>query len=46
MGGRDFQSRETKKQKKDSKKPAVSGEFFQPNVEPEVVRKKKKGKDI
>jgi hypothetical protein len=41
-----FNHARPKKQKKDSKKPAVSGEFFQPNVEPEVVRKKKKNKDI
>ena len=41
MGSRDKSRRETKKPKKDSKK-AVTPSIFEPTVEVEVVKKKRK----
>jgi len=44
MGGRDFRHHETKKPKKDAKKPTVT-EIIQPTAEVEVIKKKRKEKE-
>ena len=44
MGKRDFEKRETKKQKKDSKKPVPMQELIQ-TAEVEITHKKKKKED-
>ncbi len=43
MGKRDFRGRETKKPKKDSKKP-ISATILPPPVEVEVIKKGKKAR--
>jgi hypothetical protein len=46
MGGRDFQGREKKKQKKDGGKgPSISSSIQDPKPEVEVIRKGKKTKE-
>lgn len=42
MGQRDKSGREQKKSKKDSKKPAVTGEFVAPPAAVEVIKAKGK----
>ena len=46
MGSRDFQRKEKKKPKKESKKPQVVTSFEAPRPEVEVIRKGKKTQDV
>ena len=45
MGRRDYRHRETKKPKKDAKKPTLTSSILPPAVETEIVRKPRKPRE-